>query len=192
MAQTHRSVDGRCAPSTSAAGARVAMAEATFWFSSPFREWIGQRTLTIRWEGRITLREVLDRLAADHAGFRAHLKGGGLQQESFNNQAAVVLDGDFLPLDAVIPDGAKVDVFTPLAGGSDLAKPLLPGRPRFQRASAPANRPSAVILRAADQFPARATTALTHIVPCWTDPAGSGRTREGRIRQPYRRDPASP
>jgi hypothetical protein len=29
-------------------------------------------------------------------------------------------------------------------------------------------------------------------VPCWTDPAGSGRTREGRIRQPYRRDPASP
>jgi molybdopterin converting factor small subunit len=103
------------------------MPEATFWFSSPFREWIGQRTLTVRWEGRITLREVLERLAADHVRLRANLTGGGLQQESFNNLAAVMVDGDFLALDAVIPNGAQVNVFTPLAGGGDLATP-----PRFR------------------------------------------------------------
>lgn len=99
------------------------MAEAAFWFSSPFREWIGQRTLVIRWQGQITLREVLERLAAEHAKLGANLKASGLQQEAFNNLAAVMLDGDFLALDAVIPDGAKVDVFTPLAGGGGRAIP---------------------------------------------------------------------
>ena len=99
----------------------VIMPEATFWFASPFREWIGQRTLTIRWDGRITLREVFERLAAEHVRLRTNLKGTGLQQESFNNLAAIMLDGDFLALDAVIPDGARVDVFTPLAGGGDAA-----------------------------------------------------------------------
>jgi hypothetical protein len=31
--------------------------------------------------------------------------------------AAVILDGDFLSLDSQIPDGASVDVLTPLVGG---------------------------------------------------------------------------
>jgi len=34
------------------------MPQATFWFASPFKEWIGQRSLTLTWQGRITLREV--------------------------------------------------------------------------------------------------------------------------------------
>ena len=93
------------------------MSGATFWFSSPFREWIGQRTVTVRWEGRITLREVFERLAAEHSTFRTHVTVGGLRQDTFDNLAAVILDGDFLALDSVIPDGAKVDVLTPLAGG---------------------------------------------------------------------------
>ncbi len=93
------------------------MPEATFWFSSPFREWIGQRTVTVHWEGRMTLREVLERLAAEHPKFQVNAVGAGLRQESFSNLAAVLLEGDFLALDSAIPDGAKVDVFTPLAGG---------------------------------------------------------------------------
>jgi molybdopterin converting factor small subunit len=93
------------------------MSEATFWFSSPFREWIGQRRVTVRWEGQITLREVLERLGAEHPTFRAHVTHRGLHQDAFNDLAAVMLDGDFLALDARIPDGAKIDVFTPLAGG---------------------------------------------------------------------------
>ena len=94
------------------------MPEATFWFSSPFREWIGQRTVTVRWEDRITLREVLERLGAEHAAFRANVTGG-LTQDSFNHLAAVIMDGDFLALHSGIPDGAEVHVFTPLAGGAD-------------------------------------------------------------------------
>jgi len=108
--------------------------EATFWFSSPFREWIGQRMVTVRWEGRMTLREVLQRLGADHAAFRANVTGGGLHQDSFNNLAAVIMDGDFLALDSAIPDGAKIDVFTPLAGGADLMTTrLIPNRSRSLR-----------------------------------------------------------
>jgi len=95
------------------------MREATFWFSSPFREWIGQRTVTVRWEDRITLREVLERLGAEHAAFRANVTDGGLTQDSFNHLAAVIVDGDFLALHSTIPDGAEVYVFTPLAGGAD-------------------------------------------------------------------------
>jgi len=94
------------------------MPEATFWFSSPFREWIGQRTVTVRWEDRITLREVLERLGAEHAAFRANVTGG-LTQDSFNHLAAVIVEGDFLALHSTIPDGAEVHVFTPLAGGAD-------------------------------------------------------------------------
>jgi molybdopterin converting factor small subunit len=94
------------------------MREATFWFSSPFREWIGQRTMTVRWEDRITLREVLERLGAEHAAFRANVTDGGLTQDSFNHLAAVIVDGDFLALHSAIPAGAEVHVFTPLAGGA--------------------------------------------------------------------------
>ena len=93
------------------------MPEATFWFSSPFRGWIGQRTVSVRWDGRITLREVLHRLAADHPSFRHRVFGSGLDQDRFNNLAAVLMDGNFLALDSEIPDRATVDVFTPLAGG---------------------------------------------------------------------------
>jgi hypothetical protein len=38
---------------------------------------------------------------------------------------AVILEGEFLSLDSVIPDGAKVDVLTPLSGGSPLNPTLL-------------------------------------------------------------------
>ena len=94
------------------------MPEATFWFSSPFRDWIGQRTVTVHWEGRLTLREVLHRLAAEHPGFRLQVFRCGLTQDAFNNLAAVLMNGDFLALDSEIPDKATVDVFTPLAGGA--------------------------------------------------------------------------
>lgn len=105
------------------------MPEATFWFSSPFREWIGQRTVTVRWEGRITLREVFERLAAEHPRLRANAVGAGLCQESFNDLAAVIMDGNFLALDSTVPDGAAVDVFTPLAGGVRGCVSLLEGAP---------------------------------------------------------------
>ena len=129
------------------------MVEATFWFSSPFREWICQRTVAVRWEGCITLREVFERLAADNSGFRTNVTGGGLRQETFDNLAAVILEGDFLALASTIPDGAKVDVLTPLAGGRShaptdtplraLPSPLLPPaqfwrQPRIRRARASA------------------------------------------------------
>ena len=104
------------------------MSEATFWFSSPFREWIGRRTVTVRWDGCITLREVIERLAADNARFRTNVIGGGLRQETFDNLAAVILEGDFLALDSAIPDGAKVDVLTPLAGGRSRSRTGAPFR----------------------------------------------------------------
>jgi molybdopterin converting factor small subunit len=103
------------------------MPQATFWFSSPFREWLGQRTLTIHWEDRITLQEVLERLGAAHPAFRANVTGGGLTQPAFDHLAAVIVDGDFLALPSTIPDGAEVHVFTPLAGGVD---PPTKGRTR--------------------------------------------------------------
>lgn len=93
------------------------MPEATFWFASPFREWIGQRTVTVRWEGCLTLGEALQRLAAQHPRFRRQVFGSGLNQRTFNDVAAVLMDGNFLSLESVIPDRAAVDVFTPLSGG---------------------------------------------------------------------------
>jgi molybdopterin converting factor small subunit len=94
------------------------MPQATFWFSSPFREWIGQRSLTLTWAGRITLREVWERLAADHPRLRANLPREGIQEEAMSHLTAVIVDGDILTLDAEIRDGAKVDVLTPLSGGT--------------------------------------------------------------------------
>jgi sulfur carrier protein ThiS len=101
------------------------MPEATFWFSSPFRDWIGQRTVTVHWEGDLTLRDVLHRLAAEHPGFRPRVFRNGLNQDAFNDRAAVLMNGDFLALDSVIPDKATVDVFTPLAGGIGCQTPTL-------------------------------------------------------------------
>ncbi len=94
------------------------MPEATFWFSNPFRDWIGQRTVTVRWDGCLTLRGVLHLLAAEHPSFRLHVFGNDVNQDTFNNLAAVLMDGNFLALDSVIPDQATVEVLTPLAGGA--------------------------------------------------------------------------
>ena len=96
------------------------MPEATFWFASPFREWIGQRSLTLSWEGRITLRKVWERLAAEYPKLRANLPREGIQEEAMSHLTAVIVDGDILTLDAEIKDGAKVDVLTPLSGGTPL------------------------------------------------------------------------
>jgi molybdopterin converting factor small subunit len=93
------------------------MPQATIWFASPFKEWVGQRTLTLSWEGRITLREIWERLAADHPRLRANLPRQGIQEEAMSHLVAVIVDGDILTLDAEIKDAAKVDVLTPLSGG---------------------------------------------------------------------------
>ena len=92
------------------------MPQATLWFSRPFRDWIGRAEVTLHWEDRLTLRHALERLAAEHPSFRLHVTPH-LDQDTFNNLAAVILNGDFLALDSEIPDGATVNVFTPLAGG---------------------------------------------------------------------------
>jgi molybdopterin converting factor small subunit len=97
--------------------------QATFWFSSPFKEWIGQRTLTLSWEGVLTLHSFWERLAADYPRLRANLPREGLQEEPMSHVAAVIVDGDILTLDSVINDGAKVDVLTPLSGGSGAPGP---------------------------------------------------------------------
>lgn len=102
------------------------MPEATFWFSSPFREWIGQRSLTLSWEGRITLREVWERLAAAYPTLRANLPREGIREEAMSHLTAVIVDGDILTLDAEIKDRAKVDVLTPLSGGKPPEAYLLP------------------------------------------------------------------
>ncbi|MFB3820323.1 MAG: MoaD/ThiS family protein [Candidatus Methylomirabilales bacterium] len=93
------------------------MASARFWFSSPFRQWIGQRTVTLDWEGTLTLRDVFARLARQHPAFAAHVAPQRLTDADLEHLAAVILDGDFLSLDSPIPDGARVDVLTPLVGG---------------------------------------------------------------------------
>jgi hypothetical protein len=93
------------------------MASATFWFSRPFRDWIGRPTLHLRWEGRLTLRQALERFAADHPVFRMHVSPVRLTPAGWNHMAAVLLDGDFLDLESEIPDGAHVDVLLPLTGG---------------------------------------------------------------------------
>jgi hypothetical protein len=105
------------------------MPEATFWFSSPFRDWIGQRTVTVHWEWRLTLRKVLHCLAAGHPGFRLQVFRCGLTQDAFDNLAAVLMNGDFLARASVIPDKATVDVFTPLAGGTGGPATVPPDHP---------------------------------------------------------------
>ena len=111
------------------------MPQATFWFATPFRDWIGRRTVDLSWEGSVTLRQILDRLAAEHPEFHANVMAGGLQQETFNHMAAVIVDGDFLTLDSRIPDGAKIDVLTPLSGGVRTLRQVLrsPSRSRAMR-----------------------------------------------------------
>ena len=94
------------------------MAQATFWFASPFKEWIGRRSLTLSWEGQATLCQIFLRLQDDYPGLRTHLPREGLQDEPLSQMLVVIHDGNFLSLDSVIPDGAKVDVLTPLAGGA--------------------------------------------------------------------------
>jgi len=95
------------------------MPQATFWFASPFKEWIGQRTLTLSWEGELTVRRLWERLATDFPRLRTNLPREGIQEEAMSRVVAVILDGDILTLDSVIRDGAKVDVLTPLSGGAD-------------------------------------------------------------------------
>jgi hypothetical protein len=97
------------------------MATATFWFASPFRDWIGRRTVTVDWDGRLTLRDVVLRLAAAHPEVRRHIPPERLTDDAWNHLAAVLLRGDFLSLDSEIPDGAQVDVLLPLTGGIALA-----------------------------------------------------------------------
>jgi hypothetical protein len=95
------------------------MRHATFWFTRPFRDWIGQRSLTLDWEGRLTVRDVFQRLAADHPAFRANVVLPGLEQEAVNAVAAVIMDGNLLSLESEIRDGATVDVLLPLTGGGN-------------------------------------------------------------------------
>ena len=94
------------------------MPHATFWFARPFRDWIGQRSLTLHWEGRLTVHDVLERLAADHPTFRINLPRPDLDQEAVNVVAAIIMDGTVLSLESEIRDGASVDVLLPLTGGS--------------------------------------------------------------------------
>ena len=93
------------------------MPQATLWFASPFKEWVGQRTLTLSWGGTLTLRNLWERLASEYPKLRANLPREGLQEEAMSHMVAVIVDGDILTLDAVIKDGAKVDILTPLSGG---------------------------------------------------------------------------
>jgi len=95
------------------------MPQATFWFVSPFKEWIGQRTLTLSWEGKLTVRGLWERLADDYPKLRMNLPREGLQEAALSQMVAVIVDGDILTLDSAIRDGAKVDILTPLSGGAD-------------------------------------------------------------------------
>ncbi len=109
------------------------MPQACLWFASPFKDWIGQRTISLTWEGSLTLRDLWERLAADYPKLRASLPREGLREEAMENLVAVIVDGDILTLDSVIRDGAKVDVLTPLSGGSGDPRRILilqAGRPQ--------------------------------------------------------------
>ncbi len=91
---------------------------AVIWLTSPFKDWIGQRTLNVSWEGDLTVRSLWQRLAAEHPKLRANLPAGEhLEEEPMSQLAAVIVDGDILGLDALIRDGARVDILTPLSGG---------------------------------------------------------------------------
>jgi sulfur carrier protein ThiS len=98
------------------------MLQATFWFASPFREWVGQRTLTLAWEGKLTVRGFWERLAIECPNFRKNLPREGLQEEAMSQMVAVIMDGDILTLDSVIRNGAKVDVLAPLSGGATVGE----------------------------------------------------------------------
>jgi molybdopterin converting factor small subunit len=93
------------------------MAQATLRFSGPFRDWIGERTLTLTWEGTLTVRDLWKRLAADYPALGPKLPPEGLQEEAMSRIVAVIMDGDILTLETAIRDGAKVDILTPLFGG---------------------------------------------------------------------------
>lgn len=105
------------------------MAQATFWFSSPFKEWIGQRTVTLSWEGTLTLRGAWERLTADYPRLRANLPREGVEEDAMSQIVAVIVDGDILTLDSVIRDGTKVDLLTPLSGGTDPGSSNVPAAP---------------------------------------------------------------
>ena len=94
------------------------MAQATLWLANPFKDWIGRRTLTLTWDGTLTVRDLWKRLAADFPRLRANLPPEDLQEDAMGQVVAVIMDGDILTLDAVIKDGSKVDILTPLSGGA--------------------------------------------------------------------------
>ena len=94
------------------------MAQATLWFTSPFKEWVGQRTLSLSWEGSLTVRGLWQRLAVDYPRLSSNLPREGFKEETMGQLAAIIVDGDILTLDAVIRDGARVDILTPLSGGT--------------------------------------------------------------------------
>jgi len=98
----------------------AAMPHATFWFSRPFKDWIGQRSLTLHWEGQLTVRDLFQRLADEHPAFRANVALPVLDQEAVNVLAAVIMDGNILSLESKIRDGAAVDILLPLTGGDGL------------------------------------------------------------------------
>ena len=120
------------------------MPQATFWFASPFKEWVGQRTLTLSWGGTLTLRNLWERLAAEYPRLRTNLPREGLQEEAMSHLVAVIVDGDILTLDAVIKDGAKVDILTPLSGGTRRDDSDRDSRQRRSRLAALGSRLSAV------------------------------------------------
>lgn len=105
------------------------MPQASLWFASPFKDWIGHRIVSLTWEGTLTLRDLWERLAAEYPKLRANLPREGLREEAMGDLVAVIVDGDILTLDSMIKDGAKVDVLTPLSGGSGYPLRAVSGRP---------------------------------------------------------------
>ena len=94
------------------------MSQATFWLASPFKDWVGQRVLTLSWEGSFTVRSFWERLGVEHPTLSRNLPREGLTDEAMSQMVAVIMDGEILSLDSPIRNGAKVDVLTPLSGGA--------------------------------------------------------------------------
>ena len=144
------------------------MPQANLWFASPFKDWIGQRTITLTWEGILTLRDLWERLAAEYPKLRANLPRQGLQEQAMENLVAVIVDGDILTLDSVIRDGAKVDVLTPLSGGSGWRPQVGPGRMGAPHVASTSDirddpaMPAASSLLSCTGPPARRSHALLH------------------------------